>query len=176
MKINEKYADEFPWGKEKAWLHRTKKICRFLPDDCSAVDIGGGFCHPTRFVKFRKYLSLDNRKWTDVTKVCNLDKGEFPDIGTFEFMICQGVIEYMHDPVAFLEGISKYASRMILTYRLGKNIKSVGFRNEYLFGELKKILKTAGYEIVVEQFVEEVKGKQNEKLFYCVNTKYGQKR
>jgi hypothetical protein len=175
MKINQELADKFPWGANKGWEHRTKRIADFLPDNCSAVDVGGGFCHLTKLVNFREYVSIDIKDWTDKTVLADFNKGEFPEVGAFEFVICQGIIEYMVDPLAFLKGISKYGSRLILTYRKGK--QKVGrYRNDLSFQKVEELLNKAGYRIVVRQWVCETEGVYNEKLFYCVNTKYGKKR
>jgi 2-polyprenyl-3-methyl-5-hydroxy-6-metoxy-1,4-benzoquinol methylase len=135
--------DQFPWGAGKFWEQRNAIIGGSLSEGESVLDLGGGFCHLSEYVTGR-YVSLDKEAWTNVTIKADFNAGEFPDVGYFDVIVCQGVLEYMKEPLAFLKAIRKYGKRLFLSYQLGDRPDR---GNSLLFTELREILQQAGWEI-----------------------------
>ena len=119
MKIRPAAADNFPWGKT-VWASRSSIIAAAIQPGAAVIDLGGGLCHLAGMLKKpKRYVSIDKKEWTDRTVVADFNAGEFPDIGTFDVAVAQGIIEYVDDPLAFLNAIRKYAPILILTHREG---------------------------------------------------------
>lgn len=108
-----------------------------------------------------EYQSIDIEKWTDLTTVANFNKNEFPEIGLWDVLVCQGIIEYMDDPKNFLEQIKKYGRRMIMSYWGGEN-KIEGQKNEMTFEEFEEMVDSAGWWIASQRHLT-----ADERLYYC---------
>ena len=135
------------------WDARTKVIARAIPEGVSILDLGGGFGRLARCLKENRngrYISLDLKPWTDATIVADFNKGEYPDVGKYHYLVAQGIIEYMKDKEQFLESIKKYGSMLLITHN--------GYKKE----KFKELLKKTKWEIV---FSRPVPGSQ--KLYYC---------
>ena len=136
---------KFPWGEGKWWPDRNARIAARIPEKASVIDIGGGLSHLAESVTGR-YVSLDREQWTNLTVAADFNKGEFPDVGVFDIVVCQGALEYMDDPCAFLQSIRKYGPTLYLTYQLGKSGEPFK-RNELSFEELFASLMATGWEV-----------------------------
>ena len=136
---------KYPW-KEK-WSSRNKLVASFVRKG-SILDIGGGLGEILQFVKPTEYKSIDTEEWTNDTIVANLNV-DFPSIKCqFDNVICQGIIEYIIDPVGFLLHIKKYGERMILTYRTGDGKKYPVDRKCFLKQEqMRDTILMCGWEI-----------------------------
>jgi hypothetical protein len=99
-----------------------------------------------------------------MTTVADFNKGEFPDTGKWEFLVCQGVLEYLDNPEEFLKTIRKYGKILLLNYWFGKSLDE-RIKDRMEEGEFRKILEKAGWKVIFEK---NVTGAQ--KLFYCSKT------
>jgi hypothetical protein len=166
MKINEEIKDKFPWGAGREWKERTQIIASIIPKGVSVLDLGGGFCHLKKYLSYwqgLKYLSMDIEEWTDCTIKADFNKGEFPDRGEWQIIVCQGIIEYIKDPIYFLEKIKKYGETLIITYldvRRGE-AELRGRLNFTPIADFEKVIELE-WEIVMERKI-----KHGQKIYYC---------
>lgn len=134
----------FPWGEGKFWKERNDLIASNIQENESVLDLGGGLCFLAEHVSGR-YVSLDREIWTNVTIRADFNNGEYPDVGYFGTVVCQGLLEYLCHPVDFLKTIRKYGERLLLTYQLGP---SEGRVIDLTFEALEELLTDAGWKIV----------------------------
>jgi hypothetical protein len=165
MKINQKIKNEFQWGPEREWKTRTKIIADILPDGARVIEMGGGFCHLEKYIKNGEYISLDLKPWTDKTIVADFNKWQFPELlGLYQFIICQGILEYIEKPERFLNEIKKYGKIMILTYLTDTTHDVADRKNKLTFNEIREMLEKTGWDILMQSIIS-ISGEQ--KLFYC---------
>jgi len=158
------------WGETKVWAERAKQIAKYVPDKATVVDVGGGFEHLQKFIKADKYYCIDCYQATPNTILADLNK-EYPTLPEqVQYVICQGVMEYMQSPFDFLMNMHQYGRHMILTYRMAnvKNENQKIKRNFMSFEQVDELLRVTGWEVLTWQYVEEKPGAQTEKLYYCV--------
>jgi len=172
MKDGMTYGDKeiYIWGETKVWAERATQIAKYLPDNVSVLDVGGGFEHLRKFIKADTYRCIDCYKATKDTIIADLNK-EYPELPEkFQYAVCQGVMEYMKSPFDFLMAMHQYARHMILTYRIAKqkNDEQKIKRNFMSFDQVEELLRVTGWEVLTWQYVEEKPGTQTEKLYYCV--------
>jgi len=145
------------------WAQRTGIIASAIPRKMSVLDLGGGFCNLYKHLKeCRRYVSLDLEEWTDATVKIDFNKDKLPEMEQFDYLVCQGTLEYLNEPEKFLRDIRKYGGILLLTYWFEK-LADGKWRNKLNPDEFKDILRKAGWMIVFERSVS---GRQ--KLFYCV--------
>lgn len=172
--MNQELAKQYPWGAENCWQKRSNKIAQIIPSNSSVLDLGGGFGHIKKYLVNCDYKSIDLQKWTEETIIANLNKGQFPDLGKFDYIVAQGILEYIEKPEIFLNKIKKYAPILLLTYRLGGSNGKIK-RNNLNFVQIRKLLNDTKWIVPFDKYVFEKKGLKNEKIYYCVNRKYGKK-
>jgi hypothetical protein len=139
MKINEELKKEYQWRPDAIWEKRMDQISKIIPEGTMVLDLGGGFCHLQERLKNCYYLSIDIKPWTDLTVVADLNEDEYPEleVSKFNYLVAQGIIEYIKDPADFLEKIKKYGDILLLTYR-----KTEGMR--FSHKRIKEIIKISG--------------------------------
>lgn len=166
MKINEQIKNKYPWGAGREWKSRTQMIVEIMPTGVTVLDLGGGFCNLKKYLKYwQTYISIDVEKWTDLTIKADFNKGEFPDdMGQWQIIVCQGLLEYIENPEQFLTTIKKYGDTLIITYLMAVKCDVEQRKNRLTFKQVKDILAKVGWKIVFEKDVSE-----KQKLFYCKN-------
>ncbi len=160
MKINKELIKKYPW--KTHFRNRNAIVAKAISENSRVLDLGGGFGGIFRFLKNCDYLSLDIECWTDCTIKADFNRGQFPDMHPkFDYLVCQGILEYINKPEEFLENIKKYGSIMLLTYRPGQTDieKQV---NDIDFESLRVLLKNCGWEIIFEKPIANA-----QILFYC---------
>jgi len=164
---------EYKWGECKCWEDRSRLIGNLIPSHTSVIDIGGGFEHLKKFLKEATiYKAIDIKPCTKQTIVADFNKNEYPKVGNFNYVVCQGVIEYIKNVDNFLNKMKQYGDIMIITYRLGR----VFYHrvNDMIFYKFERHLMINDWEILFERQVDPKM--KNEKIYYCINKKYGKKR
>lgn len=154
--------NKFPWGQNKEWKERTQKIATYIKAKQNVIELGCGYGHLKKYLKNCKYTGLDQYEWTEGVIPADFNKGEYPDLGLFDQIVCQGILEYIDEPKTFLEEIKKYGNRLILTYKEFAPSDIVR-RNIISFQELDEMLSRAGWETL-----EYVKINSNQNLFICI--------
>ncbi len=152
------------YWKGKEWKSRNILIADIIPENASVIDIGGGESNLLNRLKNPfQYVSLDRVLLNDYTIEIDLNHDDFPNLGKFQFIVCQGVIEYIFDPILFFDKIKKYGKIMIATYRESR-IPQPLRSNYFTIEEIKEIISKE-WKIV---FSSNIGGTHKEKLFYCV--------
>lgn len=163
--------NKYPWRQDVEWEKRTKLIAKIIPSYLSVVDLGGGYENLNKYLIKCLYKSIDKYLCTTDTIVADFNKDEFPDGDyegqDFDYIVCQGTLEYITDPNNFLQKIKKYGDVLILTYRIYE--KSPIDRNYYGFENIRFFLKENGWEIILEKVIEFDKKIESDRelLFYC---------
>lgn len=158
LKTNKKLKKNYPW--QTHFRSRNAVVAKVIPDGASILDLGGGFGGITRFTKPETYVSLDLELYTNLTVKANFNKGIFPEVGRFQFLICQGILEYLDQPAEFLKKIKKYGDIMLLTYRKGQADSKQ--KNNMDFPWVRMMLTDCGWEIVFERPIANA-----QRFFYC---------
>jgi hypothetical protein len=155
--------EKYDWDPSIFWARRTKFIAKLILPKVSVIDIGGGFEMLNKYLEECEYTVVDKFECTKRTIVADLNKDEFPSFEKqFNYIICQGVIEYIKDPKNFLKSIKKYGKILIITYRKSPTATPV-WRNELTFKYFRKLLRWTNWEIIFEKEMENGR----ETLFYC---------
>lgn len=154
---------EYPWTKKtrNQWNKRSKIVSNILFKNIKVLDVGGGLGNIKKFLNGCSYMSIDLQKWTKDTVVVDMNK-ESPELGKFDVIICQGVLEYIDDANDFFDKMHKYGDTMILTYRV-KNENCGIERNDISHGDVRKSLQENNWHIESENdgMVK------SEKIYYC---------
>ncbi len=138
---------KYPW--EKKWTARTKEVAKFIPIYATVLDIGGGLCELYDHLECPLiYNSLDIEEWTNHTIKADLNK-EFPKVGTYQYCVVAGVLEYIDNPPIFLQKVSEHSNIMILTYR--NNTKGGMPRKNNLMPEHLESIISVYWEILVRK-------------------------
>jgi hypothetical protein len=134
------------------WQRRNEIIAELIPPNSSVLDLGAGaqtlreFLAPGCF-----YQPCDLVKRTEDTILCDFNSGLYPNIqGSFNYVICSGVLEYIRDPEEFLNRASSYGSNLLVSY------------SPYLSGQSK--LRRSAYFGWINHYTKE----ELESLFKCV--------
>lgn len=147
----------FPWP-VNSWPKRARLIASLIPRRSSVLDLGGGFGKLVGCLDNpKKYDCVDLEKWTKNTIVADFNKGQFPDLGLYDYVVCQGVLEYIQEPLDFLRAIQKYGGKIILTYRTKNDPPA---KNLMTFTELSALFYLAKLEVCHEEVVS-----RRQKLF-----------
>lgn len=165
MEVNKEIGAKYPWG-NKEWKTRTLKIARLIPAGSSLVDIGGGKGNLYKYLKAVRYFTIDNAPWTDETIVADFNKGEYPNLPTSQFVVAQGIIEYMEKPKEFLQAMKKYGDILIITYRTfpGADKAHGAWRFKAAPKLFEKTLGWTGWRIEFSSGISAV-----EKIYYCTH-------
>lgn len=161
MKINKDIEQNYPWGVARWWPTRAQQIANLIPYGARVLDLGGGFEKLRGLLRgCRRYHSIDLAPWTDETIVADFNKREFPEVKPVDFIVCQGILEYIDNPAIFLISIREYGPNLILTYREGTE----SIRHNFMtINQVKKELEYANWEVQSEKRI----GK-TETIFYCI--------
>lgn len=148
IKINQAIADSYPWRKAVSWTKRTRTIAELIPGGHSVLDIGGGMGNLAKVLSgATHYLSIDNKPWTSHTIVADLNFS-FPDV-VLPGPVCivaQGIIEYIRNPIVFLENLQKYGDTLILSYRRPADAPMTRHCN-VSFAMMHDFIKASGWKI-----------------------------
>lgn len=150
---------EYPWSIE--WARRQELAAKVIRNNSSVLDLGGGQNNIRRKINYRSYTSIDLEKWTDFTVVADLNK-EFPDLGSFDYILSLGLVEYLTDPRDFLSKIQKYGDTLVISYRLNSN-GPMERSNHLTFSEFEEILGER-WRIIQVVVINKI-----EKLYVCEN-------
>ncbi|MDR2547750.1 MAG: hypothetical protein LBC96_09665 [Lachnospiraceae bacterium] len=132
--------------------------------DESVVDLGAGnmnlkmFIHPDI-----SYYPVDFKSRSDETIVCDLNKGEFPDIYADVYVLC-AMLYYMEDPVALLKQCILFTEKKIIIALNSKNMADSplaftgggGIKNHIYFDEIDDLLKQYCFESTSDIVIESV--------------------
>jgi Methionine biosynthesis protein MetW len=139
------------------WDERNEIIAAYIPEDSLVLDIGCGAQTLRKHLRPGcKYQPCDIIKSSPDVIFCDLNSGIYPDIkGSFDYVVCSGVFEYIHEPKEFLEKVPLLGRTMLMSYnpllagdskfaRLGNN-----WVNHLTKAELEMLFSELGLEWTV---------------------------
>ncbi|WP_176086423.1 glycosyltransferase [Martelella sp. HB161492] len=98
------------------WSERSAKAADYLSEAKSVTDFGCGTMPLKQFLKSdQRYTPVDIVSRDAQTIVCDFNVDEPPVTGT-EAAVCLGLLEYLHDPLAFLKFVSEHHRLVVLSY------------------------------------------------------------
>jgi len=100
------------------WDERNHFIAGLIPAGSSVLDIGSGGQSLRRHLKSGcKYQPCDLVKSSPDVILCDFNAAIFPDIlEQYDYVVCSGILEYIRDPVRFLDAVASYGNVVILSY------------------------------------------------------------
>jgi hypothetical protein len=149
-------TDKRRWSKVATevppWDQRNKLIGALIPAGSSVLDLGCGAMTlkgwlPPGCV----YQPCDVVQSAPEVILCDFNEGLYPALDRqFDYVVCSGVLEYMRAPLEFLQRISGYGSKVILSYNPvrageGKMARLAGgWLNHMSQPELESLFRDAG--------------------------------
>ena len=131
----------------KWWPERAKAIAEIIPPNSTVIDLGGGHGKlKTLLSKPKRYVNVDIHIWNKSIVVADFNKNEYPDVGMFDYIVVQGVLEYLNNQSKFLKEIKKYGDVLIISY----------------MGTISTLLDGSGWTVVFSKYIE-----PEQKLYYC---------
>jgi hypothetical protein len=156
-----KVATEVP-----PWDHRNQLIGGMIPPNSSVVDLGCGAMTLKGWLPPGcTYQPCDVVQSAPEVLLCDFNEGLYPALDrTYDYVVCSGVLEYMRAPLDFLERISQYGSKVVLSYNpvregAGKISRlAAGWLNHMTQPELEHLFRDAGlgYKLVLTRDFAEV--------------------
>jgi len=115
MKWNEGDLEKF----KKYFSSRISYLQEYIvPSDKVVVDFGAGLMHLKGFLEESvEYYPVDIVKRSEDMILCDLNKGEFPEIKA-DVAVLAGILEYLYDPDLFLDRVSASAKKVLVAYRV----------------------------------------------------------
>jgi len=144
MKIDEQLKARKWLFASNNWPTRTAAIAEIIPPEASIIELGAGMCFLHELLPNNPYTGIDKEFWTDkIIRKADFNAGEFPELGKFDVIVCQGVLEYIKDLEKFLLAIHKYGRRLILSYYNGPQCPAR--KNKMKFVWLENLLEKTGW-------------------------------
>ena len=135
------------------WDRRAALAASWIPPGTRVLDLGcGAMSIESMLPENCRYLPCDVVARDDRTQVCDFNQGEYPDPGDSTMITALGVLEYLHDPDAFLQYLADYRlpvimSYCILEYSNGWDRNALGMANHMRYEELVRLVEGKGLEI-----------------------------
>ena len=150
----------------EGWASRSTIIASLIPSNSSVLDLGAGSQTLKRYLHDCNYQPCNLFQTTPDTMVCNFNKNIYPKIhNEFDFVVCNGLLEYIRKPKVFLKNIMPMGRKYIISYaiKLPKySLKwrlSMGWFNHYTETELENLFVSLGYKF-------KIIGQWNEQIIY----------
>ena len=150
MKTNKK--TQFPWGEKREWAERTQLLAGMMPENFMIIDLGCGYCHLKKYLKMKKYVGVDRESWIKGVIKADFNKNQFPDLGAFDIILGQGILEYISDPENFMNQIHKYGDQVLITYKK-ISADDIERKNSMAFSDITKLFEKTGWKIIKHQLI-----------------------
>ena len=114
-------SDTKRWINEESlkagWEERNAIIASHISKGASVIDLGCGKMTLRKFLAPEcTYQPVDIVKRSPDCIVCNFNKKQLPQRAKYDYVVCSGLLEYIHDLPSFISGIQSYANTFIITY------------------------------------------------------------
>lgn len=135
--------------------YASKIIKKYKPQ--TLLDVGAGNMDLKKFLPIEiGYTPADLYKRNENTIVFDLNKKQFTN-KKFDFISAIGLIEYLNDPIWFLNKCYLHSKILLFTYNIyknnfllnflkKKNRKKLGYFNHYNLDEILKLLNNSSYK------------------------------
>jgi hypothetical protein len=135
-----------------AWGERAEVVAAVVGAVPTVLDLGCGRMDLERaLAPGVRYIPADLVARDDRTHVCDLNRGEWPDVSAATVTLL-GVLEYIFDPAALFKGLADRWPRVVLTYSPaelapGQERRGHGWVNALTSAELVALAQAAGLEL-----------------------------
>lgn len=101
-----------------SWDERNRIVASFIPAGVAVLDLGSGAQTLRQHLRAScQYQPCDIIQSSPDVIRCDFNSGIYPVVGKgYDYVVCSGVIEYLHDPQTFLSNIRNYGRNIIITY------------------------------------------------------------
>lgn len=165
MEINKDIINKYPWTVGQ-WEGRNKMISAEIPRGAPVLDLGGGIGTLKKHLSLQsKYQIIDIEPWVHGAIVADFNKNEYPPAGEDNFIVAQGLLEYIKEPALFLMSIRQYGGSLIMTYTfLPEGQEAPIHRENYLRkDQVRDLLNGTGWRVVNTKDIT-----PRQKMFFCV--------
>lgn len=148
---------QWQWGDKKWWPVRARAVASYILPNSNVLDLGSGNNKLAELLQAKSYVAVDAVAHADGTVVADLNT-EYPDFEQrFDYIVVQGLIEYLDQPELFLLKIKKYGDNLIITY-LSKDPKTLN--------AFWALLERQGWRVVTQQNLE-----PEQNLYVCIKSR-----
>jgi len=134
------------------WNERNRLISALIREGASVLDVGAGNMTLRKLIpQSCRYQPIDCVKGADDTIIADFNKKIIPEFGeVFDYVVCSGVMEYVHSPDDFLKTVLAWGNVVILSYAITDLVNNVEFRrqqgwfNDLGFTDLMKMFSEQG--------------------------------
>lgn len=130
----------------ESWDARIKRMAVYIQPYSSVLDLGAGQMALKKFLpEGCVYVPCDLVARDPATIVCDFNQGQFPPSRPYDYVVCSGLIEYLHDVPGFFSRLKDYSERFIVSYAVKIKEQSVAQRrkldwvNDYTLIEMVEI-------------------------------------
>ena len=114
-------SDRSRWEKSESfrtnWKHRNAAIAARVAAKSSVLDLGCGEMFLREFLPADcRYQPVDLVSRSPETIVCDFNNKELPPPARYDYVVCSGLLEYIHDVDWFVNNIVRYGRHFVVTY------------------------------------------------------------
>ncbi len=154
--IARKATDAARWAEFEAMrggaAERALTAAQLIEPGSTVLDVGAGVmalrevlptgCH---------YVPADLLQFDPATRVIDLNNNGFPE-GSYDVAVVLDVIEFIHDPLAFLHALGGTTSHLVISYRpadgeMPEVRRRLGYFNDFASEEIGALMQEAGWRI-----------------------------
>lgn len=142
-----------PANLEAAWNDRARQAASFIPAGATVLDLGCGAMALEGFLPLgSSYLPCDVVQRDSRTLLCDFNEQPIEKPAAATHVTCLGVLEYMHEPQAFLRQLRSFQIPIVLSYcptdfTAHLDRRALGWVNHFSLRELCAELNTQGFHI-----------------------------
>lgn len=133
---------------DEKWKNRIHQMSEFISSTDSVVDYGCGKMWLRDYLSPQNmYYGVDYQSRGAGTIVCDFNSKQFPNIKS-DIAFISGCLEYIDDPKWFLENISNYHEKCVISYCCLDNFgdfvsrKKLGWKNNFSKFELISLFES----------------------------------
>lgn len=137
-----------------SWDERNRIIASCIPAGVTVLDLGAGAQTLRHHLHAScQYQPCDIVQSSPDVIRCDFNSGVYPVLGQgFDYVVCSGVIEYLHDPESFFASIRNFGKNIIITYNPKQprvsilNRRTRGWVSHMTEDDLQAVLSRAGLQ------------------------------
>lgn len=137
----------------RGWEARAMQAAELLTLASGVADMGCGTMHLKRHLRPEQtYIPVDIVSRGEGSIVCDFNK-QSPPLLDVPAMACLGVLEYLHDPAAFLRATAAHYDVAVISYAATdtekplKNRRSHGWVNDFSAADVEALFKASGWAV-----------------------------
>jgi hypothetical protein len=148
--------------KGKQWNARARRIAQAIKRGSSVLDLGAGEHNLKRFLKKCEYYPVDIYEHTPETIVMDLNKIDVRKLPHVDYIVAQGLLEYLDDPQDLLTQVGHLGDKLITTYRFEFGEPGMERKNSFSRHDMHLTLRAAGWSQIMQKDYT-----PQHSIFYC---------